>query len=86
MLTKILKMLMPSPSRLAKMAAVKVQELANESDEFAAVAKYSAMADEALEICRFLRDIAEDGRVDDTERDRIAEKLTPLFARLVETI
>lgn len=86
MLTKIAKMLIPSPSRLAKMAAGKVQELANGSDKFAAAAKYSVMADEALEVCRFLSDIAADGRVDDTERDKIAERLTPLFARLVEMI
>lgn len=83
---KIAKMIMPKPSRLAKMAAGKVQELANGSDKFSAFAKYSVMADEALDVCRFLRDIAEDGRIDDTERDRIAEKLTPLFSRLTEMI
>lgn len=83
---KIAKMLMPKPSRLARMAASKVQELANGSDKFAAVAKYSVMADEALEVCRFLNDIAEDGKIDDTERDKIAERLTPLFARLVEMV
>ena len=86
MLTKIAKMLIPSPSRLAKMAAGKVQEIANGSDKFAAAAKYSVMADEALEVCRFLNDIAEDGKIDDTERDKIAERLTPLFARLVEMV
>ena len=86
MLTKIAKMLIPSPSRLAKMAAGKVQEIANGSDKFAAVAKYSVMADEALDVCRFINDIAEDGKIDDTERDKIAERLTPLFARLVEMI
>lgn len=86
MIAKIAKMLIPSPSRLAKMAASKVQDIANGSDKFAAVAKYSVMADEALEICRFLQDIAEDGKIDDTERDKIAERLTPLFARLVEVI
>lgn len=83
---KIAKMLMPKPARLAKMAASKVQELANGSDKFAAFARYSRMADEALDVCRFLRDIAEDGKIDDTERDRIAERLTPLFERLVEMI
>lgn len=83
---KIAKMLMPSPARLAKMAASKVQELANGSDKFAAAAKYSVMADEAMEICRFLKSIAEDGKIDDTERDKIAERLTPLFERLVEMI
>ena len=86
MIEKIVKMLMPKPARLAKMAASKVQELANGSDKFAAAARYSVMADEALEICRFLKDIAEDGRIDDTERDKIAERLTPLFERLVEVI
>lgn len=83
---KTARLLMPSPSRLASMAAGKVQELANGSDKFAAFARYSRMADEALDVCRFLRDIAEDGRIDDTERDRIAEKLTPLFERLTEMI
>ena len=83
---KIAKMIMPKPSRLARMAASKVQELANGSDKFAAFARYSRMADEALDVCRFLRDIAEDGRIDDIERDRIAEKLTPLFERLTEMI
>lgn len=86
MIEKIVRMLMPKPARLAKMAASKVQELANGSDKFAAAAKYSVMADEALEICRFLKGIAEDGKIDDTERDKIAERLTPLFARLVEVI
>lgn len=86
MIAKIAKMFIPKPSRLAKMAASKVQEMANGSDKFAAVAKYSVMADEALEVCRFLNDIAEDGKIDDTERDKIAERLTPLFERLVEMI
>lgn len=86
MIARIVKMLMPSPSRLARMAASKVQELANGSDKFAAAAKYSVMADEALEVCRFLKGIAEDGKIDDTERDKIAERLTPLFVRLVEMI
>lgn len=83
---KIAKMLMPKPARLAKMAASKVQEIANGSDKFAAAAKYSVMADEVLEVCRFLKGIAEDGKIDDIERDKIAERLTPLFARLVEVI
>lgn len=83
---KTAKLLMPSPSRLAKMAASTVQELANGSDKFAAFARYSRMTDEALDVCRFLRDIAEDGRIDDMERDRIAKKLTPLFERLTEMI
>lgn len=86
MIARIAKMLIPKPSRLAKMAAGKVQEIANGSDKFAAAAKYSVMADEALEVCRFLNDIAEDGKIDDKERDRIAERLTPLFARLVEMV
>ena len=86
MIAKIAKMLRPSPSRLARMAAGKVQEIANVSDKFAAVAKYSVMADEALEICRFLKDIAEAVRIADTERDKIAERLTPLFARLMAVI
>mgnify|MGYP000110398736 CR=1 FL=1 len=83
---KVGKLLMPKPQSLAKMAASKVQELANGSDKFAAFAKYSRVSDEALDVCRFLRDIAEDGRIDDMERDRIAEKLTPLFERLTEMI
>ena len=83
---KTARILMPSPQRLAKMAAGKVQELANGSDKFAAFSRYSRMADEALDVCRFLRDIAEDGRIDDVEREKIAEKLTPLFERLVEMI
>lgn len=86
MLTRMAKLLMPSPERLAGMAAGKVQELANSSEKFAAFARYSQISDEALDICRFLRDVAEDGRIDDTERDRIAERLTPLFRRLVEMI
>lgn len=84
--TGIAKMLVPKPQRLAKMAAGKVQELANGSDKFAAFSRYSRMADEALDVCRFLRDIAEDGRIDDMERDKIAERLTPLFQKLVEMI
>lgn len=83
---KVGKLLMPKPQSLAKMAAGKVQELANGSDKFAAFARYSRMADDALDVCRFLRDIAEDGRIDDVERDSIAEKLTPLFSRLTEMI
>ena len=86
MITRLAKMLMPSPSRLAKMAAGKVQELANGSEKFAAFSRYSKMSDEVLDICRFLRDVADDGRIDDAERDRIAERLTPLFTRLVEMI
>ena len=86
MMARLAKMLMPSPSRLAGMAAGKVQELANGSDRFAAFSRYSVMADEVLDICRFLRDVAEDGKIDDAERDRIAERLTPLFKCLMEML
>lgn len=86
MIARIAKMFMPSPSRLARMAASKVQEMANGSEKFAAFARYSQLADEVLDICRFLRDVAEDGRIDDTERDRIAERLTPLFSRIAEML
>ena len=86
MISKIAKMLMPSPERLAKMAASKVQEIANSSDVLTVAAKYSAMADETMDVCRFITDIVRDGKIDDAERDRIAERLTPLFARLAEMI
>ena len=77
-------MLMPSPKKLANMAAEKIQNAVNESNKAATIAKCASIASYATDIQKFVSDTLLDGKVSDDEAKQVEEKLVPLFEKVVE--
>ena len=86
MLKEIAMWFMPSSTKLASMAAAKIQEAVNSTDKESTIAKYAGMADKAVEVQQYVTSLLLDGRIDDLERDDIADKLKPLIDKLMELI
>lgn len=82
----LLKMFMPSDKKLAQYAADAIAKAVNRSDKEALIAKYATMANKATEIQSFVVELLVDGKIDETEKNEITEKLMPLFAKLRELI
>lgn len=79
-LTAVAKKLCPSSKRIAKNAAKKVQKSYNGIDASKRV-KVSEYANKAMAIGKYgeeLRQMIDDGNIDDIERDRLAEIFTPI--------
>lgn len=86
MLKSIAKWLMPSPKKLSNMAAEKIQAAVNQSGKEDLIAKYASMADSATEIQKWITELLVDGKIDDIEKNDIADKLEPLLKKIVELI
>lgn len=84
MIKTLIKMLMPSPKKLANMAAEKIQNAVNESNKAATIAKCASIASYATDIQKFVSDTLLDGKVSDDEAKQVEEKLVPLFEKVVE--
>jgi len=83
-----MRKLIPGSKRLAKLAADRVQQSINgtNDDTRRMIARYSALAHEATEIANKLTDWLKDGVIDDAERDAMAALLEPAMARVKELI
>ena len=79
MIKTLIKMLMPSPQKLARMAAEKIKDTVNESNKADTIAKCANIAASVTDIQKFVSDTLIDGKVSDEETKRIEEKLIPLF-------
>lgn len=75
----LMKLLIPKPETLAKMAAQTLQKVVNESGKAEQIAKYGSIADKATEVQKWLTDMLKDGNIDAKEVDDVAAKLEPLF-------
>lgn len=84
MIKTLIKMLMPSPRKLANMAAERIQKVVNESNKAATIAKCASIASYATDIQAFVSDTLIDGKVSDAEAKQVEEKLIPLFEKVVE--
>lgn len=84
MVKAIIKLLMPSPQTLAKMAAKQIQEAINGCQKAAAIAKCANIAASVTDIQKFVSDTLLDGKVSDEEAKQVEEKLVPLFEKVVE--
>ena len=84
MIKTLIKLFMPSPQKLANMAAQKIQKAVNESNKAEMIAKCANIASYATDIQKFVSDTLIDGKVSDEETKRIEEKLVPLFEKVVE--
>ena len=84
MIKTLIKLFMPSPRKLANMAAEKIQKAVNESNKAQAIAKCASIAASVTDIQKFVSDTLLDGKVSVEETKQIEEKLVPLFEKVVE--
>ena len=84
LLKRLIKMFMPSPATLAKMAAKQIQAAVNGCQKAAAIAKCANIAASVTDVQKFVSDTLLDGKVSDEETKQVEEKLVPLFEKVVE--
>ena len=77
---------MPKPDAIAQMAAEVIAKTINESDKGELIAKYDSYAVKITELQTFIVKLLEDGKIDDTEKAKIAEMLTPIMEKITENI
>lgn len=82
----ILKMFIPGDKKLAMYAADGIQKAINESKYTDQIAKYGDLADKATAIQKQLTTLLADGKIDDLEKQEIADMIQPLMKKLVELI
>lgn len=85
-LSGLLKLFLPTPSKMAELAAERIADSVNRSELKDNVAKYAAMSKKATEMADWLAGILQNGVIDEFERDELAKVLLPLFERVVELI
>ena len=84
MIKAIIKLFMPSPQKLANMAAEKIQKAVNESNKADTIAKCASIASSITDIQKFVSDTLIDGKISDEETKQVEEKLIPLFEKVIE--
>lgn len=84
LLKRLMKMFVPSPATLAKMAAKQIQEAVNGCQKGQTIAKCANIAASITDIQKFVSDTLMDGKVSDAERQQVEEKLVPLFEKVVD--
>ena len=84
LLKRLIKMFMPSPQTLAKMAAKQIQEAVNGCQKAETIAKCANIAASVTDIQKFVSHTLLDGKVSDEETKQLEEKLVPLFEKVVE--
>ena len=84
LIKRFVKMFVPSPQTLAKMASKQIQEAVNESNKAATIAKCANIAASVTDIQKFVSDTLLDGKVSDEETKKVEEKLVPLFEKVIE--
>ena len=84
MIKTLMKMFMPKPATLAKMAAKRIQEAINGSQKAETIAKCANIASSVTDIQKFVSETLLDGKISDEETKQVEEKLVPLFEKVVE--
>ena len=84
MIKAIIKLFMPSPATLAKMAAKQIQTAINDCQKGETIAKCANIASSLTDIQKFVTDTLIDGKVSDEEAKQVEEKLVPLFEKVIE--
>ena len=77
---------MPKPRAIAEMAAEAIANAINESDKAELIAKYDSYAVKLTELQTFIVKLLEDGKIDDAEKAKIADALTPIMEKITEKI
>ena len=68
------------------MAAEVIAKTINESNKAELIAKYDSYAVKLTELQTFIVKLLEDGKIDDSEKAKIAEMLTPIATKITEAI
>ena len=84
MIKAIIKLFMPSPETLAKMASKQIQAAINDCQKGETIAKCANIAASVTDIQKFVSDTLLDGKVSDAETKQVEEKLVPLFEKVVQ--
>ena len=77
---------MPKPATLANMAAEAIAKAINESNKTDIIKQYDGYAVKLTELQTFIVKLLQDGKIDDTEKAKIAEMLTPIMEKITEKI
>lgn len=85
-MNKILKLFIPKPQTLANYSAKTIQQAINGSGKEELIAKYSNLASKATDVQKYVTSILKDGKIDDIERDDIANKLEPLMKVILDML
>lgn len=85
-MNKILKLFIPKPATLANYSAKTIQQAINGSGKEELIAKYSNLASKATDVQKYVTSILKDGKIDDIERDDIANKLEPLMKVILDML
>lgn len=86
MMKLLIKWFIPKPDAIAQMAAEVIAKTINESDKGELIAKYDSYAVKLTELQTFIVKLLEDGKIDDTEKAKIADMLTPIMEKITEKI
>ena len=84
LLKRLMKMFVPSPQTLAKMASKQIQEAVNSCQKGETIAKCANIAASVTDIQKFVSETLLDGKVSDEEAKQVEEKLVPLFQKVIE--
>ena len=77
---------MPKPRAIAEMAAEAIAKAINDSNKTELIAKYDSYAVKLTELQTFIVKLLEDGKIDDEEKAKIADMLTPIMEKITEKI
>ena len=82
----LVKLFIPKPAKIAEIAAEAIAKAINESNKTELIAKYDSYAVKLTELQTFIVKLLEDGKIDDSEKAKIAEMLTPIMEKITENI
>lgn len=82
----LVKLFIPKPAKIADIAAEAIAKAINESNKAELIAKYDSYAIKLTELQTFIVKLLEDGKIDDSEKAKIAEMLTPIMEKITENI
>ena len=81
-----IKLFIPKPDKIAKIAADAIANAINTSDKTELIKQYDAYAVKLTQLQTFIVKLFEDGKIDDEEKAKIAEMLTPIMEKITEKI
>ena len=82
----LVKLFIPKPAKIAEIAAEAIAKAINESNKAELIAKYDSYAIKLTQLQTFIVKLLEDGKIDDAEKAKIAEMLTPIMEKITENI
>ena len=81
-----IKLFIPKPKALANMTAEAIAKVINESNKTDIIKQYNGYAVKLTELQTFIVKLLEDGKIDDSEKAKIAKMLTPIATKIMEAI